>query len=445
MIDMWVKFFVPEGHYQRFMAWMANAMFGKCNYTILCWYGDTTDAILTFLQRTLPCIVIDDRVRCLKKYNSKNVIFTETVPRTQRQRQKLFALSRTRNIIFVNPSRTAANHRIHGVYEILDGIHPALLQNTAEFVCLVRKFYMATHATCLQLSHFIEQDELMGSGLSMAVYKRFLEYRETTWPFLISVGFPEFLANMTLLAPEGRVDGKRIRVPSTYARPGPTSWMSWFSRSYMNSTGFLLWLVRVHSGLVLPSTIMFVDDSTTTTIQWMRHAVKHLMVGYVSCTEDSFLLVDYASYDLIIFDCFIPPIDLALVASRTNVLVIGTYMPVQTQIVRAEFVGSSINYSIPHEYFDEAYDVLVKEPTFVVFVRKCIKDGTYKFGEPMVIRNILEQCHAWCDENRIPWKITASIALQVQEITAAIALRCYFRCACVGSAVVFWGNKRYGI
>jgi hypothetical protein len=441
MIDMRVKFFVPEGHYQRFMAWMANAMFGKTNPSILCWYGDTTEAILEFLRRVLPNVVVDDRIRCLKKYAARTIVFPGTVPRTQRQRQKVIELSRACNVVFVNPNRTAATSRLHDIYEILDGIHPELLENTDEFVCLVRKFYLATHTSCLQVSHFLEYDRVP-QGSSLTVYKRFLEYRMMHWPMQRSIGFLEFLASMSLI-PGSRVTAQRLVAPLSLIEGG--SWLSWFNQSYLNSTGFLLWLIRVHSGLVLPSTIMVVDDPTTTTVDWMRHAVKHLRVGYVSSAEDSFLLVDYASYDLVIFDHFEPLLDLVTVAARTNVMIIGSYMTVRAQVVRAEFVGFSRNDNdgIPHAYFISAYDVIVKEPTFVVFVRQCIEDNTYPIGRPLNIRQMLSECNDWCDRQRIPWKITASIALQVQEITAAIALRSYFRCACAGSTVVFWGSKRY--
>lgn len=416
------------------MSWMANAMFGRCNTSMLCWHGETTEAILEFLRRVLPSVIIDDRIRCLKKYAARTIVFWELVPRTQRQRQKIYDLARTRNIIFVNPNRTAINHRLRDIYEILDGIQPELLESSEDFVCLVRKFYLVTHASCLQVHAFF-RDLGPRTESSQAVFKKFLEYREHAWPLQRSMGFHEFLANASLVdfsdAPE--------------SHPGE-SWMAWFSRSYMNSTGFLLWLIRVYSGLVLPNTIMVVEDSTNTTVDLLRQALKHLRVGYVSSAEDSFLLVEYASYDLVIFDHFNPLLDLVTVASRTNVLVIGSYMTVRAQTVRSEFVGQPpLNQNIPHAYFTMAYDVVVKEPTFIVFVRHCLDNGTYTLNKPMNIEKMLRECKDWCQHHGIPWKITDSIAMHVQEITASLALRSYFRCACVGSTIVLCGSKRLGL
>lgn len=440
-IEQRVKYCIPEGHYQKFMFWMSNALFGRPNHEILVWNGSPASSLSAFLQGVLAHTLVDTRVRCRKHYKASTLVFVNTYPRTRKQYRKLKHLALTSNVILINPPDVFCERTSLMLYRIEFPVSPFFLSMGKTLFKMLCQFHALSTSTLAHLGDFLISHDMQRQHID-SLYRRFQEYilQRCQRP-MRAIGLKEFLASMLVLSPSARVDAKKRTVEwQNPTRLSDTSLMCRLSINYVNCVGMFMWIIRVMTGLVIPRTILNVEDPQGTTVPWLIPLlgkfgrVMHLTDDNVN---DIYQINHFEDYDVYIFDRLTSmTVDLYMISSYANVLVITDGSAIVEfgpwiQVIRTRNGNSHPiapeSIDVSSQVIQASYDVLVKEPSYIPFLEYQIQQGHYPLKQFISIDLILTEYGAWCDANDIPrYCETQNDNLRRSAFT--IVIHCYFEC-----------------
>jgi len=451
-----LKYRITEGKYQKFMAWMGNAIMGRTNWdAILVLETASSDAAVEFLSKCLPGIRVTNQIRCNQNYKNNVMVYRDVYPRRSRQRDYVWSLMLRSNVILVNAPGYWADHTSLSVLRVGMMIDADAIAQAPSFVTMAMKFHIFSN-----IDAFVGMNDALAKKSPSRSFRELMRsYKDTTER---EDTMRNLLAVTHVLDMDARIDfknqtieakpcGQRIDNASDDRMTVP----QFVVKHYDRGLAMIQWLSRCAMGIPALNMVMVVDDPTTTTVDLVRKTFGDQRVAYLSDANLSSLcyISDPSYYVLYVFDRLtLPLIDLISLCKHSSVLIVDhgqAYVHYEPRVyaLRAKYMGTEafpIDSRLAPDgfsaYSKEAYDATIKEPACIVYLEKALANGRYKWNQDVSIDDIVLDYTAWCAlQNVPPW-----VYMDIDGTRRALksCLNTYFRCSMNEAFVRFSGSRK---
>jgi hypothetical protein len=450
-----LKYRIVEGKYQKFMAWMGNAIMGRTNpIAILVFETASSDTAVQFLSKCLPGIRVANQFRCNQDVRDNVIVYRDVYPKRSRQRDFVRSLMQKSNVVLVNPPAYWADHTTLPVLRIDMMVDQDTVNLASTFATMAVKFHVFSNIDAfVDLNDALAEKSPVRSFRELArAYKdlNYSQYRtmRNTLAMVHISGMDTHIdfRNQTI---EGKPCGPPIDESDLLTVP------RFVVQYYDKGPAMVQWLSRCAMGIPALNMAMVIEDTTTTTIDMIRAMFGNQRVAYLSDANQSSLhyITDTSYYMLYVFDRLtLPLIDLVNLCKYSSVVIVdngGAYLHFEPRIycLHARYIGNvafPIGSRLAHDgfaaYAREAYDVTIKEPACVVYLEKALAIGRYKWNQDISIDDIVLDYTAWCAlQNVPPWVYMDIVATRRNLATAT---NTYFRCSMNDTYVRFSGSRK---
>lgn len=449
-----LKYRIADGKYQKFLAWMGNALMGRINATtMLVLEAASTDLAVLFLSKCLPGVRVATRFRRDQDFKNHVLIFREVYPRRSRQRDRVCAMMARSNVILVNPPTFFSEHTTLPIFRVNMMIDTDAVDLAATFASLIVKFHVFSNVDAIVDMN----DALAEKSPTRSFQDLARSYRRSNTPMR------NVLALAQVAGADARIDFKNQTI---HARPfGASSVLTdvltvpqFVVEFYDKGSAMIQWISRCAVGIPALNMVMVVEDSTDTTIEMVRKTFGNQRVAYLSDANISSLhyISDTSYYVLYVFDRLtLPLLDLATICKYSSVMIIDqghAYVHYDPRVyaLRAKYLGALSGEAFPIEsrlscdgffaYAREAYDATIKEPACIVYLEKALMSGRYKWNQDVSIDDIVLDYTAWCAlQNVPPW---VYLDIGGTRRTLSTVVNTYFRCSLNDAYVRFTGSRK---
>lgn len=443
-----LKYRIADGKYQKFMAWMGNAMMGRINVaTILVIETASTDLAVAFLSKCLPGVRTATRFRCNQDFKDNVVMYREVYPRRSRQRDRIRALMFRSNVVLVNPPGYFLDHTSLPVLRVGMMIDDDTIACIETFVSMVLKFHV-----------FSNIDAVVAMHAALAEKSPTRSFRDLARSYRRSTAS---MRNVLALAQVAGADARiHFKSQTIEAKPigGQTNDVltlpQFVVQHYDQGPAMIQWLARCATGVPALSMVMVVEDPTETTIEMVRKTFGNQRVAYLSDANISsmYLISDTSYYVLYVFDRLtLPLIDFLTLCKYSSVLIIDRghafvhYEP-RVYAVRVKYLGNAFPIGTRlscdgfSAYAREAYDATIKEPACIRYLEKALLCGRYKWNQDVSIDDIVLEYTAWCALQDVPpW---VYLDIEGTRRTLVSSASTYFRCSIGDAHIRFSGSRK---
>lgn len=389
MMDVVVESFktrIQDGCYHRAMVWLSGAAFGRINHTVLVIeHVRDREAVCRFLTRLIP------RVRVCRgrrfgggggASRANLVVFSEALPRTTLQLEKLSDLQRHSNVVLFcnNPGMlppVAAQSMMRFQLELTaDLATDAAVDRIRIFV---QKYYCLYNINVAAVARDSDPSTVSPEDL--------VQKRSMLRPF--SVVAPCSLPSARELS--GIVSlfrGLRSAVDE-----GGLSLMTFLLSSYDNALCIFQWIVRAAAG-VRCRDILVIRDATGATQRMLEAVLPKDSLERLWTADEA--LVDYETAS-------------ALVRSGARATTNCVYIvrsPTSRAAAAASLTGGPRAARVglvapPPDFYRQSYELFVKEPNYVPFLEGRLLSGAYAFDVPYEAGDLLDDYGRWCGERDV--------------------------------------------
>jgi hypothetical protein len=449
-----LKYRIAEGKYQKFMAWMGNAILGRPNMaSILVFETASSEAGVEFLSKCLPGISIKNQFRCNRKFIDNVVVYKDVYPKRSRQRDFIRSLMWNSSIVLLNPPAYWVDHTSLPVLRVDMMVDSYTIALAGTFVTMAVKFHVFSNVDA-----FVDMNDALAEKSPSRSFRELARaYKDLNYGQYTTIR--NALVMVHLSGTDTHIDFRNQMIE---AKPcGPPIHESerltvprFVVQYYSQGPAMVQWLSRCAMGIPALNMVMVVEDPTETTIDMVRKTFGNLRVAYLSDANISSLcyISDPSYYVLYVFEKLtLPLIDLFSLCKHSSVLIIDggqTYVHYEPRVyaLRAKYTGteafpmSSLEPDGFSAYSREAYDATIKEPACIVYLQKALSVGRYKWNQDVSIDDIVLDYTSWCAlQNVPPW-----VYLDTEGTRRALksCLNTYFRCSIGDTHVRFSGSRK---
>lgn len=447
-----LKYRIAEGKYQKFMAWMGNAVMGRTNWdAILVFEVASTEVAVQFLSKCLPGMRCVSRFRCNQTYKDNVIVYKDAYPRRSRQRDCVRSLMLKSNVVLVNPPVLWLEHTSLPILRVEMMIDEEAMHLASTFLAMVVKFYAVSNV-----------DSVVALNDALAE-KSLRSFRDLIRSYKDLGGRPEpSVKNMLALAHAYGTDihvnhkNQTIQATSLGGPPGDASTTvpRFVVEFYEKGAAMIQWLSRCAMGIPALNMLMSIEDPTTTTIDMIRTVFGDQRVAYVTDANlSSLYYISEPSYFILyVFEYVsMPFVDLLTLCKHSSVLFVqreSTHMQFDPRIfvLRSKykstttFPASKLSRDGFGSYAQHAYDVTIKEPACIAYIEKALACGRYKWNTDLSIDDLVLDFTAWCALQNLPPWMYFDITLTQRNIKSTVDT--YFRCSIGDAYIRFSGSRK---
>lgn len=445
-----LKYRIAEGKYQNFMAWMGNAIMGRVNWdAILVLETASTDSAVQFLSKCLPGLRCVSQFRRKQSYKDNVIVYKDVYPRRNRQSNCVRALMMKSNVVIVNPSVFWMEHTNLPMLRVQMMIDEEAMSLASTLVSMIVKFYAFSNVdSVIALNDALAEKSLRSFSDLIRTYKNLGGRPHPSVKNMLA------LAHAFAMDAHVNYKNQTIRA-AALGTPGDVLTVQRFVVEYYDKGAAMIqWLSRCAMGIPALNMIMSIQDSTATTMNFVRAMFGDQRVAYVTDANLSSLyyISDPSYFVLYVFEYVtLPFVDLLSLCKHSSVLFIqreSTYVQFDPRVfvLRSKY-RSSEDFPMSRlqrdgfgAYVRQAYDATIKEPACIAYVEKALACGRYKWNTDISIDDIVLDFTAWCALQNLPPWTYFDIVLTHKNITKTV--NTYFRCSVGDTHIRFSGSRK---